>query len=429
MINKKSIETAQFRFGIIAPVVQNTYPDASVSAYFRRIAATPVKLPEGKEMIYKPGALKSWLQRYREGGFDALIPKEREDVGTSRKLDTAAIAEIHRLADNFSRMNATLAYHKLIEQGFINRSEISVASIQRYFKRNDLKSARVTAIRDRKAFEEEFACQMFQADTCYGPFIKVNGALERTYLIMFLDDKSRLIVGGRYFFNDNAANMQIVFKEAVERYGIPKKLYIDNGSSYKNEQLSLICGSLGVVEIHAPVRDGASKGKIERNFRTLKDRWLYGVDAKSIYSIEDLNEMLFQYVSSHNTTVHSAINEKPIDSYMRDIDHVRKPFSREWLDECFLNRVTRLVHKDSTISINNGLFDVPMQFIGSRVEVRYIPRDMDTAFIFSENKKYPIRSTNKVENSKTKRNNTPVIDYSKQEAHYNILEAEEESHV
>lgn len=415
MINKKSIEIAQFRFGIIAPVIQNTYPDASVSAYFRRIAATPVKLPEGKEIIYKPGALKSWLQRYREGGFDALIPKERADVGISRKLDTASIAEIHRLTDHFPRMNATLIYHKLIEDGFIDRSEISVASIQRYFKHNDLKSARLTTIRDRKAFEEEFACMMFQADTCYGPFLKVNGVLKRTYLIMFIDDKTRLIVGGRYFFNENAANMQIVFKEAIARYGIPKKLYIDNGSPYKNEQLSLICGSLGVVEIHAPVRDGASKGKVERNFRTLKDRWLYGVDAKSIYSIEDLNEMLFQYISSHNTTMHSSTNEKPIDSYMRDIDRVRKPQSREWLEECFLNRVTRLVHKDSTISINNTCYDAPMQFIGNRVEVRYIPGDMDTAFVFSENKKHPIRSTNKIENSKTKRNNTPAIDYSKQE--------------
>lgn len=179
--------------GIIAPVVQNTYPDASVSAYFRRIAASPVKLPEGKEMIYKPGALKSWLQRYRDGGFDALIPKERADVGVPRKLDTASIAEIHRLTDHFPRMNATLVYHKLIEEGFIDRSEISVASIQRYFKHNDLRSARITTIRDRKAFEEEFACRMYQADTCYGPYLKVNGVLKRTYLIMFINDKTRLI--------------------------------------------------------------------------------------------------------------------------------------------------------------------------------------------------------------------------------------------
>jgi len=34
---------------------------------------------------------------------------------------------------------------------------------------------------------------MYQADTCYGPYLKVNGVLKRTYLIMFIDDKTRLI--------------------------------------------------------------------------------------------------------------------------------------------------------------------------------------------------------------------------------------------
>lgn len=36
---------------------------------------------------------------------------------------------------------------------------------------------------------------------------------------------------------------------------------VDNGSPYSNEQLSMICVSLGVVLIHTRVRDGASKEK------------------------------------------------------------------------------------------------------------------------------------------------------------------------
>ena len=46
-------------------------------------------------------------------------------------------------------------------------------------------------------------------------------------------------------------------------YGIPTKLYVDSGSPYKNEQLSLICGSLGIVLLHTPIRDGASKGYVK----------------------------------------------------------------------------------------------------------------------------------------------------------------------
>ena len=49
------------------------------------------------------------------------------------------------------------------------------------------------------------------------------------------------------------------------------KLYVDNGCSYSNEQFSLICGSIGTVLLHTKIRDGASKAKIERQWRTLKE--------------------------------------------------------------------------------------------------------------------------------------------------------------
>jgi len=78
---------------------------------------------------------------------------------------------------------------------------------------------------------------------------------------MLIDDKSRLIVGGRFFYNDNSYNFQKVLKETVARYGIPNKIYVDNGSPHRHEQLSLICGSLGIVKFHTMVRDGASKGR------------------------------------------------------------------------------------------------------------------------------------------------------------------------
>ncbi|MEA1962137.1 MAG: hypothetical protein U9N81_12870 [Bacillota bacterium] len=47
-----------------------------------------------------------------------------------------------------------------------------------------------------------------------------------------------------------------------------------------------------------------------------------------------------------------------------------------------------------------------------KVQVRYLPDQMDKAYIFYEGQHYPLRLTDKVANSKTKRNNGPVIDYS-----------------
>jgi len=413
MNNKEMIEIASIRLALVAPTINNTFTEESKSAYYRRIAAIPVKLPNGKTVLYSPGTLSNWESEYNRFGFDALLPKTRSDIGQTRKLSDVAIEQMYTLKTIFPRINATFIYYKLIEDGFINEKDVSISTVQRFIKNNDLKSARCINMKDRKAFEEEFSTGMFQGDTCYGPFITENGERRRTYVIMLIDDKSRLIVGGRFFYNDNSYNFQKVLKEAVARYGIPQKIFLDNGSPYKNEQLSLICGSLGIVELHTMVRDGASKGKVERNFRTLKSRWLNALDVESISSLAELNDELFTYINKHNITIHSSTKERPIDRYKGDLAHIKVASDSEWLDNCFMNRVKRKVNNDATISIDKTSYDVPMQFIRQKVEVRYLPDDMESAYIYFEKIKYSIRKTNKVENGKTKRKNSFAIDYSK----------------
>lgn len=132
---------------------------------------------------------------------------------------------------------------------------------------------------------------------------------------MIIDDHSRFLVGGGHFYNDNAYNFQKVLKAAVAAYGIPAKLYVDNGGSYSNEQLSLICVSIGTVLLHTKVRDGASKAKIEQQFRTLKETWLYTLDMDSITSLAQFDGLLKDYMRSYNTSVHSGIGPMPMERY------------------------------------------------------------------------------------------------------------------
>ena len=46
---------AQFRFALIAPVIQDLFPDATKTAYYKRVTENPLKLPDGttKEYYYK----------------------------------------------------------------------------------------------------------------------------------------------------------------------------------------------------------------------------------------------------------------------------------------------------------------------------------------------------------------------------------------
>ena len=409
---KHNAEVAQFRFALIAPVIQGLYPDASATAYYKRVTASPLTLPDGSTVTYSYKTLEKWKSQYSIGGLDALMPGTRSDKGIPRALNEDAIAEIYRIKEEHPRMNATQIYTHLVRESFIPAT-VSVDSVQRFIRHNDLKSARDPNLRDRKAFEEDEFGKIWQADTCYLPHITEDGTSKRVYCIMTIDDHSRLLVGGELFYNDNACNFQKVLKDAIATYGIPDKLYVDNGCSYSNAQLSMICVSLGILLLHTRVRDGASKGKVERHFRTLKERWLYTLDMESIQSLAQFNGMLKDYMRDYNTTFHRGIDTIPLERYQASKDHPRKPESRQWLDDCFYNRITRKVRKDSTISIDKVCYDVPMQFISAKVEVRYLPDDMTSAYILFEGEKFPIRQTSRNDNCHTRRNNPPAIDYSK----------------
>lgn len=414
--NKKPVspaEEARFRFGLIAPVIQELYPDVSAAAYYRRVTEDPIIRPDGTVFHYSPSTLERWTSHYKKEGIDGLLPKERSDKGSSRKLDSTAIEGIYNLRKKYPKASATMIHSMLKEDGLITE-DVSVRSVQRFIKSNDLKSARDPNVRDRKAYEMPMFGCMWQADTAYTPYITEDGHTRRTYTMMIIDDHSRMIIGGGAFYSDSAYNFQKLLKGAVSTYGIPDKLMLDNGSSFSNGQLSMILASVGIVEIHNRVRDAAAKGKVERNFRTLRTRLINVTDFSQFHSLEEFNVRLASYIRQHNTTVHSGTGEKPIDRYLRTKDHIRIPESSAWLDECFMNRVSRKVNHDSCISIDKVLYDAPQQFIGMKAEVRYLPDRMEDAYILYEGEHFPIRRTDKNDNAKTKRkNDLPQISYSR----------------
>ena len=264
--------------------------------------------------------------------------------------------------------------HQMLVCNHFVKATVSVRAVQRFLKENDLKSARNPHVKDRRAFETpEFGC-LWQADTAYLPYINEDGRSRRTFLIMIIDDNSRLIVDDRIFYNDNAYNYQKVLKQAISTYGLPDKLYMDHGSSFENDQLILD-------------------------------------------SLEEFNRNLDAYIRQHNTTVHSATGETPVDRFLRTKDHVRVPESQEWIDQCFLNRITRRVNNDATVTIDDIRYDVPQQFIGMRVEIRFLPDAMENAFILYSGSRFPLLKTDKNANAVAKRsNNYPVIEYQTGEA-------------
>ena len=98
---KKQMEVAQMRFGVIAPLVQGTYTDASMATYCHRVALTPQRLSDGRVFQYKPKTVAKWYQLYEKGDMEALIPRTRCDKGGTWVISDEAKREM--VLDSSSR--------------------------------------------------------------------------------------------------------------------------------------------------------------------------------------------------------------------------------------------------------------------------------------------------------------------------------------
>ena len=130
--------------------------------------------------------------------MDALMPKTRCDKGGTRVITEEAETEIRRLRREYPRLNATQIHDRLVREAILPAT-VSVSSVQRYIKKNHLRGNMAAPAKDRKAFEEAYFGGMWQADTCYLPYLKESGRSRRVYLVMILDDYSRMIVGENSF--------------------------------------------------------------------------------------------------------------------------------------------------------------------------------------------------------------------------------------
>lgn len=207
--------------------------------------------------------------------------------------------------------------------------------------------------------------------------------------------------------------MQKVLKEAMKKYGIPKKLYVDNGSPYKNEQLSIIMARIGSVLIHAKPYSPTGKGKIERSFRTIKDGWMNCTNWNKFKSLEEVEKSFSEYLyNNYINQIHSETNETPNNRYHKYADRVKRKEVKE-IEEIFMHTRKCKVYNNSTIQINKEVYEVPYKYVGQKIEVRYYVDEPSKMWIYDQfgNKKEECRVPNIKENAKIKRKDN--IDYSR----------------
>lgn len=269
---------------------------------------------EGNLRAFTRRTISTWYYRYKTNGVTGVTTKDRSDKGKTRKISPEELLEaINQVLPLFMTNRHTKfdIYRMCIKKGILTKEQLSQTSYYRFLKEYDLLSNNTDNNKKRLAFAMEHAGDLWQADTMFGPYIKVQDKMVQTKLIAFIDDASRVICNAQFFARENTDALITTLKSAFYKRGVPKQLYVDNGSTYSSQEITLICARVGCILRHTPVRDGASKGKIECFFRGLRDRFLsHKLD---LSSLQVLNKQLTQWIEEeYNSQNHSAIGMTPL---------------------------------------------------------------------------------------------------------------------
>jgi len=330
--------------------------------------------------------ISTWLYRYKSQGITGVQNKKRSDKGTTRKITPEELSEaLEQVKPYFREKNYNKfdLYRKCIEKGHIRKEQVSQTSFYRLVREYDLlKPIEETKDKRRLAFAMQYANQMWQGDTMFGPFMKdPNGKNIQVRLIAFIDDASRVLCHGEFFFNENTDTLVTTLKSAFYKRGIPETIYVDNGSIYTSKEITLICARLGTMLRHAPVRDGAAKGKIERFFRGVRERFL--LQNLDLSSLKSLNKQFTKWVEEdYNSHKHSTIGMKPIDRFAMDIKRIRFLPPGEVNDELFYAEDERKVKKDNTFSFKGNRYECPAHLRDKTITVRYNRLNTQRIIIF-----------------------------------------------
>jgi len=332
---------------------------------------------EGHARQFTWRTIQTWYSRYQKHGVTVMENKPRSDKGKIRKVSLETVQEaIDVLLPKLrGAPKRAVLYRLCIEQGLLTRSQVAPNTFSRIVKQFDmLRSQTQSENKQRLAFAKAHANEMWQADTLYGPHVQIDGVAVQTRLIAFLDDASRVCCHGQFFPAENVDALIEALRAAFYKRGVPASLYVDHGSIYTSKEIIQICARVGCLLAHAPVRDGAAKGKVERFFRSVREQFL--CLQLDLSSLEALNRQFTHWVEEdYNAHVHSVLGMSPLDRFALDRHRVRFLPPNEANDELFFVEEERHVRADNTFSFKSLRFEAPRHLPERTIQIRFQRKD------------------------------------------------------
>ena len=371
----KQQEQALWRYGLICPLLHRQANGQSQGEVLRELASKTWLTADGVEQRRSAETLRKWLYRYQTGGLPALADESR---ATGTQVPDRLRDTLFALRQAHPRWTTQILMEACQKQGAWDGRKPSRASLYRFIKQHQLGRDPHRDPKPGRAFSFESFGQLWVADFLHGPKLRKGRHKFKTYLHAILDDHSRYVIAGEFTKTEGVVTLITDLMTAVRRHGIPQRFYVDNGAAYASRHLKLVCARLGTQLVHTPPYRPQGRGKVERWFKTVRQRFLCD---RKFASLEDLNRQFQAWLSEYHDRIQASLGMSPLKKRLLS-DSRCKPVPQVTHIESLFRMERRChVYADGTIRLFRNLYEVPGCPAGSRITTYFMPWDMEVVYV------------------------------------------------
>ena len=359
-----------------------------------------------------------WVARYRAEGLVGLARHGRADLGSRHSSSRTVIQLVEGLALQRPPLSAAAIHREVARWAAAESRPVpSHDTVRRIIKSMPpglLKLGREGEKAYRDAYdvvlrrEATGPNEIWQVD--HTPLDLVarrdDGREGRPWLTVITDDYSRAIAGFSVSFDaPSSIGTALALRQAIWRKtephwsicGIPAALYSDNGSDFTSEHIQQVAADLKIRLIHSIPGAPRGRGKIERLFRTINQRFLCHLPgyrkggrrrAGTPLALAELDHHFRTFINEYHRTTHSQTHQAPIARWIAGGFLPQMPDSLEELDLLLLTIPrSRRVRTDGVHFAGHRYMDPTLgAYVGEHVVLRYDPRDIAEVRLFHNNR-------------------------------------------
>lgn len=404
--NDRAEAIALFRSEIIGAVARRELKHGELTQALDELSKQRFVHPFAQSSrSYSAGTLERWVNAFKRGGLKALRPRRRKDKGRARELTEPQRQLLLDIRREYPDTPATVVLRTLVADGRLDKGQVSLTTLRRLYREHGLDAAsqggNPTGRRKiRLRWQAERPGALWHADVCHGAAILAEGKSKPVRIHALLDDASRYCLAIEAMHQEREVDMLAVFVRAVRRHGPPDAFYLDNGSTYRGQTLSLACARMGCALIHAKPYDAPARGKMERFWRTLRTGVLDHLG--SVTSLHDINARLLAFVDEHyHRAPHAGLLGQTPESVYSDAPRPVDYFDESKLRDALTIHVRRRVRRDSTLPMDGDDWETDLGFLaGQLVTVhRCMVDPTEPPWIEHEGRTYPLRPVDPTRNA------------------------------